>query len=90
MLEIVHNQHAHRFETTVDNTTAYISYLDNGDIIIFNHTIVPSEIGGRGIAGELTKYALAYAREHGKKIVPACSYVASYVQKHPEYTDLVV
>lgn len=87
---IHHNEQANRFETTVDGTTAYISYVDNGDRIIYDHTIVPSVIGGRGIAGALTKHALDHAREQGKKVIPACSYVASYVQKHPEYADLVV
>ena len=89
MTTINHSKNASRFETTVDGTTAYISYVDNGDVMVFDHTIVPSEIGGRGIAGELTKHALEYAREHGKKIVPACSYVAGYLQKHPEYQTLV-
>ena len=87
-IAITHNPQAQRFETTVDGTTAYISYVDNGDVIVYDHTIVPSAIGGRGIAGELTKHALDYAREQGKKVVPACSYVASYMQKHPEYADI--
>lgn len=89
-LSIHHNQQSQRFETTVDGTTAYISYVDNGDVIVYDHTIVPDAIGGRGIAGELTKHALDYARKQGKKVVPACSYVASYLQKHPEYNDLKV
>lgn len=89
MTTITHNEKTHRFETTVDGTTAYLSYVDNGDVWVFDHTIVPSEIGGRGIAGELTKHALDYAREQGKEVVPACSYVANYVQKHPEYQQIV-
>ncbi|MFO1384130.1 MAG: GNAT family N-acetyltransferase [Moraxella sp.] len=50
----------------VDGTTAYISYVDNGDVIVYDHTIVPDAIGGRGIAGALTKHALDYARKQGK------------------------
>lgn len=87
-LTIKHNEQAHRFETTVDGTTAYISYVDNGNVIVYDHTIVPSAIGGRGIAGQLTKHALDYARAQGKKVMPACSYVANYMRKHPEYSDL--
>lgn len=88
MLDITHNMAKNRFETTVDGTVAYISYVDSGDKLIYDHTIVPSQIGGRGIAGQLTKHALDYARAQGKKVVPACSYVASYIQKNPEYRDL--
>ena len=33
-------------------------------------------------------YSLDYAREHGKKVVPACSFVATWIKRHPEYSDL--
>ena len=88
MTDIKHNEQAQRFETTVDDTTAYLSYQVQGDKLVYDHTIVPSAISGRGIAGDLTKHALDYARDQGKKVIPACSYVASYMQKHPEYADL--
>jgi predicted GNAT family acetyltransferase len=87
-IAITHNPQAQRFETTVDGTTAYLSYQVQGDKLVYDHTIVPSAIGGRGIAGALTKHALDYARKQGKKVAPACSYVASYMQKHPEYADI--
>ena len=89
-LSIHHNEQSQRFETTVDCTTAYLSYQVQGDKLVYDHTIVPDAIGGRGIAAALTKHALDYAREQGKKVVPACSYVASYLQKHPEYNDLKI
>ena len=90
MSDIKHNEQAHRFETTVDGTIAYLSYQEIGDKLVYDHTIVPDAIGGRGIAGALTKHALDYARKQGKKVVPACSYVASYLQNHPEYNDLKI
>ena len=40
---------------------------------VADHTLVPPEIGGRGIAGELVKELVADARENGFKIVPQCS-----------------
>ena len=46
-------------------------------------------VGGRGVAGDLVKAALDYARAQGLRVVPACSYSAAYVQRHPEYADLV-
>jgi len=88
-LEITHNQAANRFETTVDNQTGYISYQERGDTLVYDHTIVPQALGGRGIGSALVKQALAYARENDKKVVPQCSFVSAYISKHPEYQDLL-
>ncbi|WII95153.1 N-acetyltransferase [Moraxella haemolytica] len=89
MTNIIHDTDNHRFTTTIDGLTAFISYVDTGETLIFDHTIVPNALGGRGIGTALVKHALAYAQVQGKKIVPACSFVAHYVQKHPEYQSLL-
>ncbi len=88
-LEITHNQAANRFETSIDNQTGYISYQERDDKLVYDHTIVPQALGGRGVGSALVKHALDYAREHDKKVVPQCSFVSSYISKHPEYKDLV-
>lgn len=88
-LDIVHNQSANRFETTIDGQTGYISYQDRDGKLVYDHTIVPQQLGGQGVGSTLVKHALDYAREHDKKVVPQCSFVASYISKHPEYQDLV-
>ncbi|MGO2386443.1 MAG: GNAT family N-acetyltransferase [Psychrobacter sp.] len=87
-LEIVHNQAAKRFETSIDGQTGYISYQENADKLVYDHTIVPQQLGGHGVGSALVKHALNYAREQNKKVVPQCSFVASYISKHPEYQDL--
>jgi predicted GNAT family acetyltransferase len=56
---------------------------------VAEHTLVPREIGGRGIAGELVKELVADARENDFKIVPQCSYVAAKFDKNPEWADLL-
>jgi predicted GNAT family acetyltransferase len=53
------------------------------------HTGVPNALGGRGLAAEITKFALDHARAQGWKVIPQCSYVAAFINKHPEYTALV-
>ena len=88
-LDITHNESVKRFETTIDGQTGYISYQNNGDKLVYDHTIVPQQLGGRGVGSALVKHALNYAREQNKKVVPQCSFVASYISKHPEYQDLV-
>ena len=88
--DIRNNETETRFETTVDGHTAFSSYLrEDPDRIIFTHTEVPEALSGRGIAGEIVKYALEEARAKQQKVVPACSYVAAYIKRHPEYQDLV-
>ena len=88
-LDIIHNQSANRFETTIDGQTGYISYQDRDGKLVYDHTIVPQQLGGQGVGSTLVKHALDYAREHDKKVVPQCSFVASYISKHPEYQDLI-
>ena len=55
-----------------------------------NHTYVPDELRGGGVAGQLVKTAFEAARSAGVKIDPQCSYVAVYFERHPEYADLHV
>lgn len=88
-LNISHNEQGKRFETTIDGQTGYISYQERGDKLVYDHTIVPQELGGRGVGSALVKEALNHARENNKKVVPQCSFVASYIDKHPDYQDLL-
>lgn len=83
-MHITHNLSTHRFETTLDGHTAFLSYqiLDN-NTLNYNHTIVPSELGGRGIGTTLVKFALDYAKENDKTVMPSCSFVARYLAKNP-------
>lgn len=60
---------------------------ENGTIII-DHTGVPREYEGRGIAARLVNQAIADAREQGFKITPVCSYVVAQFRRHPEWADL--
>lgn len=87
--DIRHNESESRFETTVDGETAVVEYYVEGDTITYTHTIVPEPIGGRGIAQQLAKSALDHARGNNLKIVPQCSFIRTYIQRHPEYEDLV-
>ena len=88
--EIRNNEESSRYETTIDGHTAYTAYdQDDSGRVVFTHTVVPDELSGRGLAGALVKHALDDARSRDKKVVPQCSYVASYIRKHPEYQDLV-
>lgn len=54
-----------------------------------DHTGVPPEYEGRGLAAKLVNKAITDAREEGFKITPLCSYVVAQFRRHPEWTDLL-
>ena len=88
-MNITHNPATQRFETTVDGLTAYLSYQIAGDTLIYDHTIVPTALGGRGIGTALVQFALDYAIAQNKKVVPTCSFVAHYINKHQNYQSVL-
>ncbi len=88
-ITIQHDPAAQRFVTRVDGHSAEVTYQLRDGRMVIDHTGVPQPIGGRGIAAELVKAALDHARSQGWRVVPACSYAAAYIQRHPEYADLV-
>jgi uncharacterized protein len=65
-----------------------LTYQRRGNTLVADHTIVPPEIGGRGVAARLVEALVADAREAGDRIVPQCSYVEAAFRRHPEWADL--
>jgi predicted GNAT family acetyltransferase len=88
MSNVIDNTAAGRFELTEQGETAIAAYVREGDAIVFTHTQVPPALEGQGVGSRLIAGALAQVRDAGLKVVPACSFVAGYVQRHPEAADL--
>lgn len=65
-----------------------LTWIKRGNARVAEHTLVPREIGGRGVAAQLVDALVADARKHGFKIVPECSYVAKKFEQNPEWSDL--
>ncbi len=65
-----------------------LTWVQRGDARAATHTLVPPEIGGRGVAAKLVEALVADAREQGFRIDPACSYVEAAFRRHPEWADL--
>lgn len=80
-VDVVHLPEQSRFEAQVDGETAFLSYEREGDAVVMTHTIVPPEIGGRGVAGALAGAAVGWAREQGLAVDAQCSYVRSWLSK---------
>jgi uncharacterized protein len=88
-LTVTHNPQARRFEIEKDGHLALLAYRLADGKIVFTHTGVPEELGGQGIGSLLARAGLDYARTQNLSVVPLCSFIAGYIQKHPEYQDLV-
>jgi predicted GNAT family acetyltransferase len=86
---VTHNAAAHRYEAMVDGHRSICEYELADGKMIFTHTVVPPELRGRGIAEKLVRTALAEARAAGRKVVPQCSYVARFIERHKEFSDLL-
>ncbi len=84
---ILHDAAAHRFHFELDGHQAELTYRREGRLMVIDHTWVPQAIGGRGLAGRLVQAAFEHARENHYKVVPACSYAAVWVSRHPEFAD---
>lgn len=82
---IQHNEEKRQFTFTEDGFMAYVSYEIDDKSLDIRHTIVPKELGGRGIASNLVKAAYDYAIENRLTPVATCSYAATWLKRHPEY-----
>jgi len=90
MPTIRHEPAARRFAADVDGAEAFISYRERpGRVLDFKHTYVPPTARGGGIASQLAAHALTFAGDGGYKVVPSCPFVAVYIERHPEYRDLL-
>lgn len=87
--EVEHDLVRHRFQARIQGNLALLDYQIKRKRMVIIHTEVPEAIAGRGIAGELTKVALRYARDNKYKVVPACAYAEQFFQRHTEYDDLL-
>ena len=86
---VTHNAARSRFESAPQGQLATCDYRRQGEVLVLHHTEVPPALQGRGVAAELVRSALDFARDQGLRVRPNCSYVASYMRRHPETLDLL-
>jgi predicted GNAT family acetyltransferase len=78
-----------RYEILVDGRHAGLTaYRDRGAQRVFFHTEIDDTFAGQGLAAQLVQQALADVRESGKRIVPVCPYVATFLKRHDEFADI--
>jgi predicted GNAT family acetyltransferase len=90
-LEITRNDSEQRYEARVDGELAGIAAFQmDGDRIVFTHTEVDDRFEGQGIGSQLARHALDDVRaRESLRVVPQCPFIRSWIEKHPEYADLV-
>lgn len=88
-IAIHHDTGIRRFEAVVEGFSCVLDYGLSAGRMVIRHTGVPSAVGGRGIAGQLVRTAMDWARAQGLRVVPQCTYAAEFVARHREYDDIV-
>ena len=86
--DAVHEPEKNRFAVYAEGGTAVLDYQLFEDKVAYTHTGVPSALEGKGIGSRLVKAGLDWARGERLRVVPVCTFVASYIQRHPEYAEL--
>ena len=79
-----------RFEIrSGDRVLGLAAYERRGDTLVFTHTEVDPGAGESGLGSTLVRAALDEVRSRDGSVVPRCSFVAGWIERHPEYADLV-
>lgn len=88
-IDVQDNADQGRYEAHLDGeTVGYAEYSREADVITFTHTVV--ELEGKGVGSALARHALDAVRaEGGVRVVPECSFIKTWIDKHPDYQDLV-
>lgn len=78
-----------RYELLIDGELAGVAdYRQQDDVLVFPHTEIDPSRRGQGLGAVLVQSALDDVRSQGRKVVPACWYVAEFLEQHPDYADL--
>jgi predicted GNAT family acetyltransferase len=79
-----------RFEILVDDALAgFTAYEPRGEVLVLTHTEVDPQFRDMGVGSALVRGTLDQIRERGGRLVPECPFVAAFMDRHPEYADLV-
>ncbi|GAA1874715.1 GNAT family N-acetyltransferase [Actinomadura bangladeshensis] len=88
--EITDNAGKNRYEVRVDGDLAgFVDYEREEGSVVLVHTEVDSAFEGKGIGSALARGALDDIRGKGGTVVPVCPFIKKWIEKHPDYQDLV-
>ena len=79
-----------RFEVTRDDEVlGFAAYRRAGTLVVFTHTQIDPAHEGEGLGGLLVRAALDDVRAHERSALPICPFVKGWIERHPDYQDLV-
>ena len=89
-VRLVHDDDRDRFAAYEGETVvAVLAFEDEGAVRDLRSTVVAPDRSGRGIGSAIVRFALEDSRARGLSIRPTCWFVRGYVERHPEYADLL-
>jgi hypothetical protein len=88
--QIRDNRALQRFELPVEDQIVFADYRRQPGRLVITHVEAPPNLRGKGVAGRLMQAVAEGARAEQVKVLPLCSYARAWLQRHPEYRDLVV
>ena len=90
-VDVTDHPEAHRYEARdADGTVlGFSAYRRSGDVVVITHTEVDDDQEGRGVGSVLVRGALDDIRASGRTVRPLCPFVRAWIDRHPEYADLV-
>lgn len=88
---VTNNPEQNRYEARIDGELAgFAEYRLSDGLITFTHTEVDPSFEGKGVGGALARSALDDVRADGsRKVKPLCPFIKGWIEKHPDYSDLV-
>jgi len=89
--KVVHDKENQEFTIDLNGDQAELAYaLPQDDILDFQHTFVPEDYRGEGLADKLIKTGLEYAQNNNYKVIASCQAVAAYMRRHKEFESLQI
>lgn len=85
----VYNAAASRYEISFDGAIVYADVRLVGDVLYIDYVFAPAELRGTGAAGKFMAALMDVVRAENLKAVPVCGYAAAWLQRHPEYEELL-
>ena len=87
--KVIHEKENDRFVIYSEGNEVYVEYSPGEKVLNLNHTYTHPELRGKGLAAQVVRAALEYAKENNLKVIPGCSYVQSFLAKNDEYKSLI-
>jgi uncharacterized protein len=72
-----------------DTLVGIAAYRLTGDTVVFTHTEVADAYEGQGAGSQLAREALDDSRARNRRVVARCPFIAAWIERHPDYADLL-